>query len=58
MYFLSGEATCLKVMPAWAVMSVKAILGGLPASELISHAKAQRRKEDRKVRDRITDLQA
>src|SRR5215213_11323597 len=28
MYFFSGEATCLKVMPDCAVISVKAIFGG------------------------------
>lgn len=28
MYFLSGDATCLKVIPAWAVMSVNEIFDG------------------------------
>jgi len=32
MYFFSGEATCLKVIPAWAVMSVKAGFAGCGVS--------------------------
>src|SRR6185369_3976594 len=45
MYFLSGEATCLKVMPACLVMSVNAILMGcwLRTGFSRKDAKAQRR---------------
>src|SRR6185369_14799907 len=45
MYFLSGEATCLKVMPACLVMSVNAILMGcwLKTGFSRKDAKAQRR---------------
>lgn len=28
MYFFSGDATCLKVIPAWLVISVKLIFDG------------------------------
>src|SRR5215217_1072293 len=49
MYFLSGEATCLNVMPDGAVISVKAIFGGGK-----SHSIANRRYAFITSADRIT----
>src|SRR5215213_3340756 len=55
MYFLSGEATCLKVMPACVVMSVKAILVGCWLRTVFSRsgATAQSKNMTRRVKSLI-----
>src|ERR1043166_634990 len=52
MYFFSGEATCLKVMPACAVMSVKEILAGCELKEFVSRkgAKMERKTAKKKAK--------
>src|SRR5215213_63039 len=56
MYFLSGEATCLNVMPACLVMSVNAILMGCWLRTRLSCKGAKTQRRPQKVRIKVLNV--